>query len=169
MKKILFVSICALALSSCTMFQYSGRDAAINRQNIEATPTIVDVKADFTKRVNATSGWHRTKEDAMAECKYIAITENAIDIVVDPIYKFEVHPSKFKKRYKANMAGFGGFYINSRTPLEDMNQIKNFTREEIENYLMLHGTEILPYLYQTQNGDIINVYHDVKDTKEPQK
>ena len=160
MKKIFFVALCALALTSCTIYQYTGRDTAIQRQNIQATPTIVDVRADFNKRVSATSGWHRTQAEALAECNYLAITDNNIDIVVDPIYQIECRPHKMRNKYKASLTGFGGFYVNSRTPMEDMNQIKNFTREEIENWLLLHGTEILPYLYQPQyhDGDAINIY-----------
>ena len=159
MKKILFVALCAVALSSCTMYQYTGRDAAINRQNMQATATIVDVRADFTKRVNATSNWQPSREVAMAECKYMAITTGNIDIVVDPIYQIQYRPHKFRKKYRATLTGFGGYYINPRTPLEDMNQVKDFTREQIENYLLMHGTEILPYLYQPQfgEGDVINI------------
>lgn len=169
MKKIFLVTLCAIALSSCTVYQYTSRDAAIKRQDIQATATIVDVKADFNKRVNAVSNWHKTKEDALAECKYLAITTNNIDIVVDPIYQIQVRPHKISKRYKAELTGFAGYYINSRTPMEDMNQIKNFTREEIENYLLLHGTEILPYLYQPTfgEGDVINIYSDHKDGRCP--
>jgi len=165
MKKIFLVTLCAIALSSCTVYQYTSRDASIKRQDIQATATIVDVRADFNKRVNAVSNWHKTKEDALAECKYLAITTNNIDIVVDPIYQIQVRPHKISKRYKAELTGFAGYYINSRTPMEDMNQIKNFTREEIENYLLLHGTEILPYLYQPKfgEGDVINIYSDHQD------
>lgn len=159
MKKILFVALCAIALSSCTMYQYTGRDAAINRQNMQATATIVDVRADFTKRVNATSNWQPSCEEAMAECKYMAITTGNIDIVVDPIYQIQYRPHKLRKKYRATLTGFGGYYINPRTPLEDMNQVKDFTREQIENYLLMHGTEILPYLYQPKfgEGDVINI------------
>ena len=159
MKKILFVALCAIALSSCTMYQYTGRDAAINRQNMQTTATIVDVRADFTKRVNATSNWQPSREEAMAECKYMAITTGNIDIVVDPIYQIQYRPHKFRKKYRATLTGFGGYYINPRTPLEDMNQVKDFTREQIENYLLMHGTEILPYLYQPKfgEGDVINI------------
>lgn len=163
MKKILSMAVCAFLFASCTVYQYTGRDAAINRQKIQATPTIVDVRADFTKRVNATSNWQKTLEQAKEECKYLAITTNNIDIVVDPIYQIQVRPHKIRKRYKAVLTGFAGYYINSRTPMEDMNQIKNFTREEIENYLLLHQSEmILPYLYQPQQptGDVINVHSD---------
>lgn len=161
MKKILSMAVCAFLFASCTVYQYTGRDAAINRQNIQATPTIVDVKADFTKRVSATSDWQRTKEDAMAQARYKAITENKIDIVVDPIYEIQFRAHKARKKYKVTMTGFAGSYTNARTPIEDIETIKQYTREEIENYLLLHQSElILPYLYQQQTGDVINVHSD---------
>ena len=133
MKRLFFATITVLAftLTGCSTYQYSARQAGINRQDIQATPTIVDVKADFTKRVEVTSGWCPTKSDAMAECNYRAITENKIDLVVDPIYKIEYRI--LKRKFKASLIGFAGYYTNSRTQIEDMELIKKLTREDIEN------------------------------------
>ena len=158
MKKIIFATICLLAitLTGCTTYQYSARQAGINRRDIQATPTVVDVKADFNKRVEATSKWQPTKEDAMAECNYIAITENKIDIVVDPIYKIEYRP--IKRKFKASLIGFGGYYTNSRTQIEDMENIKKFTREDIEKYLIMHNPEVLKYM--NAQGEVVNIYHN---------
>ena len=161
MKKILTFAVCAFLFASCTVYQYTGRDAAVNRQDIQATPTIVDVKADFSKRVSATSDWQRTKEDAMAQARYKAITENNIDIVVDPIYEIQFRAHKARKKYKVTMTGFAGSYANARTPVEDIETIKKYSREEIENYLLLHRSDlVLPYFYQQQTGDVINVHSD---------
>ena len=161
MKKILTIAICAMTFASCTVYQYTGRDAAINRQAFQATPTIVDVKADFNKRVTATSDWLRTEEDAMAQCRYIAITENKIDIVVDPVYQIQVRPHKIRKRYKVVLSGFAGYYTNARTPMEDIETVKKYSREEIENFLLLNRSElVLPYFYQQNTGDVINIHSD---------
>lgn len=160
MKRIILASmmVSMLSLTGCTTYQYSARHADINRQDIQATPTVVDVKADFTKRVNVTSNWQRTKEDAMAECQYMAITDNKIDIVVDPIYKIEYRPNRSRKKYKASLVGFGGYYQNSRTQLQDIEALKTMTREDIEKYLILHNPEILQYL--NAQGEVINIYHN---------
>lgn len=160
MKKILFVALCALAMTSCTIYQYQGRDAAINRQDIKAAPTIVDVRADFTKHINTTSDWHLTKEDAMAECRYLAIMNNNIDLVVDPVYKIAYRPHKARKKYQAYMTGFAGYYANSRTVAGDIELLTKFTREQIENYLLMHNPEIMKYLYNNQEGDVITIYSD---------
>jgi len=158
MKKIIFATICLLAitLTGCTTYQYSARQAGINRQDIQATPTIVDVKADFTKRVEVTSGWCPTKSDAMAECNYRAITENKIDLVVDPIYKIEYRI--LKRKFKASLIGFAGYYTNSRTQIEDMELIKKLTREDIEKYLIMHNPEVLKYM--NAQGEVVNIYHN---------
>ena len=49
MKRLFFATITVLAftLTGCSTYQYSARQAGINRQDIQATPTIVDVKADL--------------------------------------------------------------------------------------------------------------------------
>lgn len=159
MKKITFVSLCALAMvfTACSTYQYGARHADINRQAITATPTVVDVKPDFNKRVNVTSTWQRTKQDAMAECQYMAIMNNKIDIVVDPIYKIEFRPTRMKK-WKAELVGFGGYYVNPRTQYEDMKELQKFSREDIEKYLILHNPSVLKYM--NASSDVINIYHE---------
>ena len=158
MKKIIFSSciVALLALSSCSSIQYSARQTNINRQDIVMAPTIVDVQADYTKRVEVTSDWCETKEAALNECKYLAITTKKIDIVVDPIYRVEYNKKKARKRYKATVTGFAGYYTNSRTMYEDIDLLKNFTREDIEKYLILHKPEVLQYMNQPNNGVTIN-------------
>lgn len=167
MKKIFVIVFSTIALSSCTIYQYSGRQANINRSDIQATPTLVDVQPDFTKRVTATSDWLSTREDAMAQCRFLAITENKVDIVVDPIYQVQFRPSRIRNKYKVTMSGFAGYYQNARTVGEDMKQASQFTREQIENYMLIHTPEvIIDYLYENKNckeqGDVINIFQDNK-------
>jgi len=160
MKKVLYavlVCVVAMVMSGCSTYQYGARHANINRQDIMATPTVVDVKADFSKRVDVISDWQATKEDAMAECRYLAITNNKIDIVVDPIYKIECRLTK-RKGYKASLTGFAGYYINSRTQYEDIEEVRKFSREDIEKYLILHNPEVLKYI--NAQGEVVNIYHN---------
>lgn len=161
MKKITFVALCAVlfVLSSCSTYQYTARQLNIERQNVIMTPTVVDINADYTKRVDVTSGWCATKEDAMNECKYNAILNNHIDVVVDPIFKIE-HKVTKRKGFRATLTGFAGFYTNSRTIIEDMQQLKDFSREDIEKYLILHNPEVLQYL--NQHGDVITINNNGK-------
>ncbi|MBR4704545.1 MAG: hypothetical protein IKP02_02960 [Paludibacteraceae bacterium] len=159
MKTILKSSLMAVALvlSSCSTYQYTARQTNINRQDINMAPTVVDVKPDYAKRIEVTSGWCNTKEEAMNECKYMAITTQKIDVVVDPIYKLEFRKGKLSKNFKATLTGFAGYYTNSRTMYEDMEQLKKFSREEIENYLIMHNPEVLKYL--NAQGDVVNIFH----------
>lgn len=154
-----------LVLSSCSTYQYTARQTNVNRQDINMAPTVVDVKPDYSKRIEVTSGWCDTKEEAMNECKYEAITSQKIDVVVDPIYKLECKRGKLRRNFKATLTGFAGYYTNSRSMYEDMDQLKKFSREEIENYLILHNPEILKYL--NAPGDVVNIYHGGQQPARP--
>lgn len=165
MKKILLGSIFAavLLLSSCSSYQYTARQTVVERQNITMAPTIVDVKPDYTKRVEVTSKWCKTKDEALNECKYIAITTNSIDVVVDPIFKIEYNKGQLSRPYRATLTGFAGYYVNSRTLYEDIAKLKEFSREDIEKYLILHQPEVLKYM--NAEGDVVNIYHNENPDK----
>jgi hypothetical protein len=164
MKKILLgsFSVVALLLSSCSSYQYTARQTNVVRQNITMSPTIVDVKPDYAKRVEVTSSWCKTKEEALNECKFNAITTHNIDVVVDPIFKVEYNKSQLSRPYKATLVGFAGYYVNSRTLYEDMERLKAFSREDIEKYLILHQPEVLKYM--NAQGDVVNIYHNENST-----
>ena len=169
MKKILLgnIFVVVLFLSSCSTYQYTARQTNVERQNITMAPTIVDVKPDYTKRVEVTSGWCKTKDEALNECKYNAITANNIDVVVDPIFKVARNNGRLSKPYKATLTGFAGYYVNSRTLYEDIAKLKEFSREDIEKYLILHQPEVLQYM--NAQGDVLNIYHNENSGKEEVK
>ena len=68
-----------------TVVKYTARQTFVNNQNIVASPTVVDVSADYAKRITATSRSCKTQTEAMQEAKYMAIVDNKIDILVDMI------------------------------------------------------------------------------------
>lgn len=166
MKKILLYNIFAVALilSSCSTYQYTSRQTNVNRMNITMAPTIVDVRTDYAKRIEVNSNWCKTEKEAMDECRYSAIINNQIDVVVDPIFKVERRKAQGPKKYKATLTGFAGYYVNSRTLFEDIEKMKNFSREDIEKYLILHNPEVLKYI-NTQ-GDVVNIYHTENEDTE---
>ena len=163
MKKSLIFSACVamlalVAMSSCSTaskssYSYSARQSDVIRQDIQATPTIVDVVTDYAKRVVATSDWQSSKEDAMNECRFLAITENNIDIVVDPIFKIECNGS----RYKATLTGFAGYYANPRGLVDDIKALREVSKEDIEKYLIFHNPEVLQYL--NPKSEVVNINH----------
>ena len=61
------------------------RHLSIIIRNIVASPTVVDVSADYAKPITATSRSCKTQTEAMQEAKYRAIVDNKIDILVDMI------------------------------------------------------------------------------------
>ena len=166
MKKIILGSVFGLALIliGCSTYQYSARQVNVNRQNIKTTPTIVDVKPDYSKRIEVTSGWCLTAEEAVDECRYNAITENQIDVIVDPIWKVKNRPLRIKRRHKATVIGYAGYYVNSRTVYEDMKTLREFSREDIEKYLIIHNPEVLQYMSNT-HGEVVNIYHNDGNTR----
>lgn len=167
MKNSLFGSLMAvmLVLSSCSTYQYTARQTDINRQNITMAPTIVDIRADYTKRIEVSSSWCNSKEEAMNECKYNAITQHKVDVVVDPIYKLEFKQGKLKHNYKATLTGFGGYYTNSRSVYEDMEQMQKFSLEDVEKYLIMHNPEVLKYM--NAKGEVVNIFHGAQPCPGP--
>lgn len=153
-RNIIFLAIAAFCMSSCSTYMYTSRQIAIERRDITAAPTIVDVKADYTKRLVETSSRCKTPEQAQQEARYLAITNGKCDIVVDPVYKIEKHGRK----YKATITGFAGYYTNSRTFYEDLKLLHDIDKEDIEKYLILHNPEVIKYMNQT--GEVVNIYHN---------
>ena len=92
--------------------------------------------------------------------KYNTIVNNNIDVLVDPIYKIEY---KFGQ-YKASLTGYAGYYVNSRTIYEDMEQLRLYSHDDIEKYLILHQPEVLKYM--NSKGDVVNIYQGKIDSKD---
>lgn len=157
MKQIKFfaaVVVAALALSSCSSYSFTSRSTKIEQENITAVGMLVDVRPDFTKRIIAESSKCKTPMQAKEEAKYIAVTSNNCDVIVDPIYKVE----KRGRFYRAYLTGFAGFFKNPRTLYEDVNLLKNISREDIEKYLILKDPSLLELINPAPNSEIINIY-----------
>lgn len=157
MKKIIVISLAAFAfLCSCSTYQYTTRQVAVNKQNITAAPTVVDVKVDYTKRIVETSRRCKSQAEALQEARYNAIVRNGIDVLVDMIYKVE----KTGRKFQATVTGFAGYYTNSRTFYEDVKLLNDVKKEDIEKYLILHNPEVIKYM--NQKGEVVNIYHNEK-------
>ena len=146
----------AVFVCSCSTYQYTSRETFIQNHNIEATPTVVDVQVDYTKRISETSGRCKTQSEALSEAKYNAIVNNKIDVLVDMVYKVE----KNGRTYQAKISGFAGYYKNSRTFYEDIKLLENVKKEDVEKYLILHNPEVIKYM--NQQGETVNIYHNEK-------
>lgn len=161
MKQIKFfaaVVVAALALSSCSSYSFTSRSTKIEQSNITAVGMLVDVRPDFSKRIIAESGKCKTPMQAKEEAKYIAVTSNNCDVIVDPIYKVE----KRGRNYRAYLTGFAGYFKNPRTLYEDVNLLKGVSREDIEKYLILKDPSVLELMNPAPNSEIINIYEGGK-------
>ncbi|MCQ2346359.1 MAG: hypothetical protein MJZ92_00335 [Paludibacteraceae bacterium] len=160
MKHIQFLAIAVLAfvVTGCTTYSYTSRSISISQSmDVQPTQTLVDVTPDFMKRITETSSWCKSTEEAMGEVKYKAITNNKIDIVVDPIYKIESRGRKCM----VTLTGFAGFYSNPRTMLDNIKQMKDVDKAEIEKYLILQqNPQIIQYLYENKEGNSVVINHN---------
>lgn len=154
MKIFAAVVIAALALSSCTTYSYTTRSTAIQRQDLQGTAMVVDVRPDFSKRIVTESKRCKTPQEAREEARYLAVTENKCDVIVDPVYKVEKRIGK----YKAYLTGFAGFYQNARTFIEDIQLLQNISREDIDKYLLLKDPSILGLMNPSSHSDVINIF-----------
>ena len=156
MKKVAIILLASVALlcSSCTAYRYTARQVDVEKHDIVASLTIVDVAVDYTKRISETSHRCKSVAEALQEAKYKAITNNDIDIIVDMIYKTEKRGGK----YRVTITGFAGYYKNSRSLYEDIRRLGGIRKEDVEKYLILHNPEVLEYMYQ--KDDIVKIYHN---------
>lgn len=160
MKQSHFLPLMLLALfmSSCTTYQYTARQTEINRRPMDTKEERAGILVDYTRRVSATSSYQLTRRDAIAEAEFICIQEANIDVVVDPIFKIEFSPFKWKKNYRATIIGYAGMYEQKKTLLDES---KEYTIEDIEKYKLLYDPNFLPYYYQKEpieGGDVYNYY-----------
>lgn len=158
--KILAIAVLALAATGCTTYSYTSRSIGVAPQaEIQPTSTLVDVKPDFTKRISESSSWCKSQNEAMGEVKYNAIVNNKIDIVVDPIYKIAVKGRKCM----VTLTGYAGYYVNPRTMIENIGQLKNIDKADIEKYLILNQDhQIIKYLYDKKEGNTVTINHNEK-------
>lgn len=157
MKQIKFLAaivIAAVALSSCTTYSYTSRSTKVNQENINAVPMLVDVRPDFSKRIATESKRCHTAAQAKDEARYQAVVDNKCDVIVDPVYKIEQRGTRFR----AYLTGFAGYYQNPRTLYEDINLLKNVSKEDIEKYLTLKDPSILGLLNPASNSEVINIF-----------
>lgn len=143
--------VLSLVLASCSTYQYTARQTEVRQRPIDAKEQLNSITVNYDKQVTATSDYQMTKKDAIAEAEFRCIEDEKIDVVVDPIFKVEYNPFKFKRRFKATIVGFAGKYKEEPNRLDDS---KKYTLEEIEKFKLLYDANFPQYYYQKSNeGD----------------
>ena len=141
MKKAFIFSLLAIAFASCGTYQFTSRRVEVALAPIQTTPLVADLKVDFSKKITTYSSWMKSTSEAKGDAYLKAITENNIDVLVDPIYKIESKPRFiiFFPRSQATVYGFAGIYENPRSKLSLINEFSAIEKENIEKYNLVMG------------------------------
>ncbi len=111
-----------LLLSACNTYKYSSR--VVNTQtanNTQITPSAVDVRIDFSKKIVATSNFAYSEEDAKQNAWYNAVKNNDIDILVSPVYEIYFESATPGGKCRAKVTGYAGYFSNARSVTEQRN------------------------------------------------
>lgn len=125
-----------LILMSCSTKSYTYRDAQLSNKNVLATQTVVDTKIDFSKKIVSTSSSRKTQKDAVEEAHYLAIQQNNVDFIVDPI--IEITSDSFNN-HVAKITGWGGVFVNPKSKIEAINDLKKIDTTDIKKFDMIYG------------------------------
>jgi hypothetical protein len=138
MKKIyfFFAFLSLSVLTSCSTKSYTYRATDVHLKNVISNETIVDSKIDFSKKIVSTSSARKTQKDAIDEAHYLAIQQNNIDFVVDPI--IEMTSDSFNN-HVAKITGWGGTYVNPKTKLEVVQDLKKIDTTDVKKFDMIYG------------------------------
>ena len=152
MKKIILLPLLAMVvfLTGCSSFSFTARQVDVRKTPIVPHEPKAGLVVDYSRQVTATSDYTATKKDAIAEAEFRCIQEQKIDVLIDPVFKIECRNSRMKNRYRATVIGFAGKYEQRASQLDET---KNYSREEIENYKLLTDPEFPQYFYAQPEGD----------------
>ena len=133
----------ALMFSSCSSSSYSYRMASIPNKNVISGEVVVDVKLTLTKKVEAISSQRNSIEEAKEEAYYKAITQNNIDVIVDPIYEVTTTDSFlfFGGKSIAKVTGFGALYTNPRTKVDAINELNKTENANLNKFNSIYSTD----------------------------
>lgn len=147
--KALLLGLMAV-LSGCSTYQYSARQVNVNRRDIATKRQAAEIVVDYSRTVTATSDYSMTRKDAIEEAEQTCILREKIDVVVDPIFKLEFAPFKFKKKWKATVTGYAGTY---KAAPAGVDAVKDYNMEDIEKYKLLTDPDFPKYYYNKEGGD----------------
>lgn len=144
MKKNILIALLAFAsvLTSCSSTSYSYRSASIPNKNVISGEVVVDVKLILTKKIEAISSPRNSVEEAKEEAYYKAITQNNVDIIVDPIYEVTTTEKIlfFGGYSTAKISGFGATYTNPRSKVEAINELNKTENTNLNKFNSIYDT-----------------------------
>jgi len=146
MKKGFYVVIAGLVtLCSCSTQYYSHRSVNIERKDLIVTPVVTELSVDLNRKIESVSSKRKTVDAAKDEAYYKALTDNKIDVLVDPIYSVN-STSKFLffgGKTTAKVVGFAGKYTGTKKVLDAANEYNKIDSTTVNNFkkLVIAGTD----------------------------
>ena len=147
------------------------RSIDIDRENARQESLDAELKVDLDNKVTASSDMQDSKKDAVIHAYYNCISNNNIDVVVDPIVKvtrFSVFASEdmkgaanakwWKVQYRAEINGYGGKYIKMETDLDKIKKFDNVDMNSVVKFKLATDPDFYKSYYNRQktNSVIIN-------------
>lgn len=150
-------------MTSCTTYSYTSRSAAIRGTTIDSRALGTEITADFSHQVTATSDRQTTLSAAKNQAVFLCLQQKGVEVVVDPVYQVEYRWFK-KNPYTVTVMGFAGTYKQVPCGLDAFVE-KNYSKEDIEKWLLLNDPKFVNLYYQKekkdvhqQGGDVTNYY-----------
>ena len=91
------------------------------------------------------------------------ITNNNIDVIVDPIMKIERDPFQLQKKYKATIIGYAGTYKVAKAGVD---AVKEYKKEDIEKYKLLTDPKFAQHYYKTDGGNVYYINSEIGTSKQ---
>lgn len=155
MSLMLVIGLAMISCSTYKSYSYTSRSASIRQLTMSSQAPNAEVQVDFTKKVTATSQAYASKYDAIEDALYQCITKYGVDVVVDPIYKFE-----FNDTYVVTVTGFAGTFKTAEDGI-DVESMKNVSMDDVVKFKMLTDPSFAKYYYEAQkpvSGNVTNYY-----------
>ncbi len=164
MSLMLVIGLAMVSCSTYKSYSYTSRSASIRQLTMSSQAPDAEVQVDFTKKVTATSQAYDSKYDAIEDALYQCITKYGVDVVVDPIYKFE-----FNDKYVVTVTGFAGTFKTAEDGI-DVESMKNVSMDDVVKFKMLTDPSFAKYYYEAQkpvSGNVTNYYLNDASSAQP--
>lgn len=155
MSLMLVIGLAMVSCSTYKSYSYTSRSASIRQLTMSSQAPNAEIQVDFSKKVTATSQAYASKYDAIEDALYQCITKYGVDVVVDPIYKFE-----FNDTYVVTVTGFAGTFKTAEDGI-DVESMKNVSMDDVVKFKMLTDPSFAKYYYEAQkpvSGNVTNYY-----------
>ena len=147
----------------CSSYSYTSRSTSVNQHAISSTQATADIEINYSQKVTASSDFQKFPSQAKQEAIYRCIMNSGIDVLIDPIFQIE---NRSVTGYRATVTGFAGHYKAGKNEMDEMIE-KNYSKEDIEKFLLLTDPNFYQYYYQKEsgNGNVYNIKCTTQNAK----